>query len=118
MYYAAEGNPVTWERFYADAACQLYPVIFGLNAPTDFRSVTLFNRFKTAHGAAWQNLTADAFPWTILSYAYAKMKDYASVDQYLQNCKTTYIDTGNLYPWHCGEAGFILRTAAYMKSLN
>ncbi|MEG1687784.1 MAG: hypothetical protein RR276_07870, partial [Angelakisella sp.] len=108
--------PTDWGKFYADAACQLYPATFGVIDPAGERAKALYTAFNQ-HQGGWETLCGQtgSFPWAVICYAAAIMGDDARVNLYLSTVKERFMDTGHPAPWYCFEAAMALNSAALMK---
>jgi hypothetical protein len=96
---------IHWAEWYPDSVAQLFPIIYGLIAPTSARAVALYAQFNTS----WPAWTAgqrggDVFPWAMVDYAAAAMGDTARRTAYNQWVATNY--PSYQWPWHVGEGGF------------
>jgi len=113
-YNLAKGHPSNWTKFYPDVSAQLFPVAFGVVSPENSREKAIYNKFKQ-ECPSWVNLTADAFPWVILTRASLAHKDYQTTATFLKNIKKKYIDA-NGTGWYCQESGLTIWAAAKLKA--
>jgi hypothetical protein len=114
-YFMYKGGPVAnWDVFYADAACQLYPIWCGMILPNSQRAKNLWKNFNE-HYPDWSKgkiYDAGGFPWTLISYAASVMNDKARADDYLRYVQS-YTDSGNqpTANWYNLEAAFVILAA-------
>jgi len=99
---------IHWAEWYPDSVAQLFPIIYGLIAPTSARAVALYAQFN----ASWPAWTAgqrggDVFPWAMVDYAAAAMGDTARRTAYNQWVAANY--PSYQWPWHVAEGGFFAR---------
>jgi len=110
----AAAPPTNWKVWYPDATAQLFPVLYGVLAPTSTRAKNLYSTFNTK----WPNWTRlkfpDAYPWVVVSGAAALMSDTTRVNSYITTIQTKYVNTGFPYPWYCAESGWFIRVNNYM----
>ena len=118
-YFMYKGGPVAnWSLFYADATCQLYPIWCGVITPVSSRAINLWNTFNTNY-PNWSTgsiYDAGGYPWTVISYVAAVMKDTTRANSYLRYVQS-YTDlakqpTAN---WYNLEAAFVILAANKMK---
>jgi hypothetical protein len=109
-------DPVDWQQWYRDhgAVSQLFPIIYGVIAPTDPRAIDLYRRFNDAF-PHWADLDKpDEFAWTSVSYAAALMGDSARARRYLDAVDQRIGASGYRWPWHIQESGWLLKAAAVL----
>ncbi|WP_409344724.1 hypothetical protein [Paenibacillus sp. MBLB4367] len=107
-----------WDRFYPDATAQLFPVWTGVLAPDSGRARHLYDTFNSHH-SGWPELRIrDSFPWALLAYTAAIMRDRDRSDLFLQSVKAAYADRGRPWPWYVMESGVTMLTAARLQSLT
>jgi len=102
--------------WYADATSQLFPVMQGVIAPNDARSVQVYSKFNAAW-PGWPTLSfnaQDSFPWVMIADAAAVMGDTNRVNTYINSIQSKYVATGFPWPWYNMEAGWFMRLNAYM----
>lgn len=114
----AGGDKINWSLFYADATCQLYPTWCDVITPNSARAINLWNTFNTNY-PDWSTgkiYDAGGFPWTIISYVAAVMKDRTRAAQYLKYVQS-YTDSGNQprANWYNLEAAFVILAAKKMN---
>jgi hypothetical protein len=81
----ANGPVANWQMFYADATCQLYPIWCGVISPSSSRAQSLWAIFNQ-HYPDWSTgkiYDAGGYPWTLLSYVSAVMKNTTRTTAYL-----------------------------------
>lgn len=108
----------TWTNFYPCATAQLFPISCGLLAPTDPRSVYLYNQFNAYFStgerkATWEEMsTPDTFYWGSLAYTAALMGDNARLEKYM----TLYLKIMNrhAYPLYNADAARVCMAAQLM----
>lgn len=110
----AAAPPTNWTVWYPDSTAQLFPVLYGILAPTDARAGQLYATFNTKW-PHWTSLTfPDQFPWVVVSGAAALMSDTTRVNSYIVTIQNRYVNAGFPYPWYCAESGWFIRTNKYM----
>ena len=107
----------SYERFYPDAASQVYPVVFGL-VPTDGRQAKIAYA-RLCNEIKWENLEhitsgADGFYWGMLALAGAKMGDENRVNSYL-SAYTQAVEAQRNYPLYCMDSALVLLTLVEMQ---
>jgi hypothetical protein len=108
----------TWTNFYPCATAQLFPISCGLLAPTDPRSIYLYNQFNAYFStgerkATWEEMsTPDTFYWGSLAYTAALMGDNARLETYM----TLYqkIMKRHAYPLYNADAARVCMAAQLM----
>jgi len=108
----------TWTNFYPCATAQLFPIYCGLLAPTDARSIHLYNKFNEYFStgerkATWEEMsTPDTFYWGALAYVAALMGDNARLETYM----TLYLKVMNrhAYPLYNADAARVCMAAQLM----
>ena len=108
----------TWTNFYPCATAQLFPISCGLLAPTDPRSIYLYNQFNDYFStgerkATWEEMsTPDTFYWGSLAYTAALMGDNARLETYM----TLYLKImkRHAYPLYNADAARVCMAAQLM----
>ncbi len=96
--------------WYAGVA-ELFPIIYGVIAPTSDRAKDLYQRFN-AEFPDWDTLDKpDAFPQANVAYAATLMHDTSRAARYVQTVTAKYQDRGFPWPWHVGESAWLIPTA-------
>jgi len=118
VYKDAQGNRLApvFSTWYPDATSQLFPVLMGVIAPSDSKSVQVYSDFNAAW-PGWPNLSfysSDAFPWVLVADAAALMGDANRVNTYTGSIQAKYVDAGFAWPWSSAEAGWFMRLDSYM----
>ena len=111
-----QANITNW---YPDAVAQIYPIVFGVVAPTDSQAVNAYASLNAAW-PAWPSLsfntsnTGDPFPWNIVGYAATVMGDSTRANQYRMSVENKYVNVTPQfpYPWYDGEDGWFMRMLA------
>ena len=76
----------SWNTYYPQATCQLFPIICGVIEPDTQRAKNLYEKFcETYHWEAFDY--PDAFYWGANVQAAAIMNDLDSVTEYMENYK-------------------------------
>jgi hypothetical protein len=104
------------QKWYADATSQLFPVLEGVIAATDSRSVQVYANLNAAW-PGWPSLSynaQDSFPWILVGDAAAMMGDTARVNTFVQSIEAKYVSKGFPWPMYSAEAGWLMRLNAYM----
>lgn len=108
----------TWTNFYPCATAQIFPIFCGLLAPTDPRSIHLYNQFNAYFStgerkATWEEMsTPDTFYWGALAYTAALMGDNVRLEKYM----TLYLKIMNrhAYPLYNADAARVCMAAQLM----
>ncbi len=101
---------INLKNFYPDAACQAFPVLYGLIEPGSGRSVRLYNIFNERHGN-WVTIEPPDYPWMILGLYACLQGDYSKAYEKIRHARKAYIDTGS-GNWFCAESAFFVLTCA------
>ena len=118
-YFMYKGGPViNWNKFYADATCQLYPIWCGVISSNSSRAQSLWKRFNATYPdwSIGKIYDPGGFPWTVLGYTAAVMNDKRRTDNYLRYIQS-YTDK-SIQPttnWYNLEAAFVILAA---KKIN
>lgn len=102
-----------WSVFYADAACQLYPCMFGVIDVKSDRANIMYRDFNLQYTNWADGVVYDAggYPWAAVCYAAAVLNDKTRVDAYMNHI-LTFNKTGNQKPkWYVAEAAFTILAA-------
>lgn len=101
---------VDLKKFYPDATCQVFPVLYGLIEPDSDRGTNLYQMFNDYH-PDWLTIKPPDYPWVILAYYASLHGDYKKAYEKLRYVRDEYIITksGN---WFCAEAAFFVLTCA------
>jgi hypothetical protein len=103
-------------KWYAAATSQLFPVLEGVIAASDPRSVQVYANLNAAW-PGWPSLSynaQDSFPWILVGDAAAIMGDTARVTTFVQSIEAKYVTKGFPWPMYSAEAGWLVRLNAYM----
>jgi hypothetical protein len=105
-----------WEKLYADAISQLYPMIHGVIEPESKRAKMLYRKFSTYY--QWEKmdhmLSEDTQSyWAVLAYASALMKDDKRLDEYLALYEAKVMKEHEK-PIYNAEAAWIILACDYM----
>lgn len=101
---------INLKRFYPDAACQAFPVLYGLIEPGSGRGARLYNIFNEHHGN-WVTIEPPDYPWMILGLYACLHGDYSKAYEKIRHARKAYIDTGS-GNWFCAESAFFVLTCA------
>jgi PKD repeat protein len=107
-------NQANMTNWYPDAVAQIYPVVFGVVAPTDSQVVSAYASLNTAF-QNWDTFQfRDSFPWTIVGYAATLMGDTTRANQYRSSVESKFVNVAPQfpYPWYDGEDGWFMRMVA------
>jgi hypothetical protein len=101
---------VNLKKFYPDATCQAFPVLYGLIKPESSRAARLYNIFNEHH-ENWVTIEPPDYPWMILGLYACLHGDYHKAYEKIRLAREAYIDTrsGN---WFCAESAFFVLTCA------
>jgi hypothetical protein len=103
----------TW---YADATSQVFPVLMGVVAPSDYRAQQSYSAFNAAW-PSWPVLSynaQDEFPWCLVADAAAAMGDNGRLSTYITSIQNKYVNTGFPWPFYNAEAGWFIRANNFM----
>lgn len=109
-------GPVNWTNGYPDAFSQLFPAIYGVIPPNDERAVRAYRRLNR-YLPAWHTFASaqtGEFPWALTAYAAALMGETADFERYRASAEAVYIRPGHPWPWHVGEAAWLLMASLHM----
>jgi len=115
--YSGTLYPPDMTIWYDDATAQLFPIIYGVIAPSDSRAQLTYANFNKAW-PGWPQLsftTQDAFPWILVSGASAQMGDTTRTNQYIQSIQNQYVNVGFGGLFYDNEGGWFMRTNWYMQ---
>ncbi|BAF60210.1 hypothetical protein PTH_2029 [Pelotomaculum thermopropionicum SI] len=101
---------VDMRKFYPDAACQVFPALYGLIEPGSERGMQLYKKFNE-YQPDWIAIKPPDYPWVILGYCACLHGDYSQAYEKIRMVRETYIDTGS-GNWFCAEAAFFVLTCA------
>jgi len=120
----AYANPSNTDVFYAQGTAQLWPIIFGVVAPTDPKAISGWTQFSASHPKWYAGVIPDSYPWVSITRAAQIMGETAQADSYLTNVHSRYAP-GFTQPTSCGdpicgqwydaEAGWFILAAADRK---
>ncbi|MBI5209592.1 MAG: hypothetical protein HY927_06410 [Elusimicrobia bacterium] len=113
-YVKFRGGSTDWSTFYADAAANLWPIVFGLPEAAA-RKGALWQKFLDNHKSSWVSNQADPFPWVALAVAGKAAGDLATVESFDAGTRAKFLP-GRAWTWHIGEAGFLIRLLSELKS--
>lgn len=98
------------KKFYPDATCQSFPVLYGLIKPESGRGARLYNVLNEYHGN-WVTIGPPDYPWMILGLYACLHGDYRKAYEKIRHAREAYIDTGS-GNWFCAESAFFVLTCA------
>ncbi|MDD3652913.1 MAG: hypothetical protein PHO01_01825 [Desulfotomaculaceae bacterium] len=95
-------------KFYPDAACQVFPVLYGLLEPDSKRARNLYSLFNNCQ-PDWVFIKPPDFPWMLLGYYACLLGDFKRALEKIKQADKLYIgpQSGN---WYCAEAAFYVLT--------
>ncbi len=112
---SGEQSNSRWTKFYADAVCQLYPILFGIIGPETPRAKKLYSEFNQHYPDWATGKIPSKYPWAVIAYTASIMKDTTNADQFLGRI-LSYANTGDQMPfWYNAEAAFTILTADEMR---
>ncbi len=110
-YFMYEGGEMAnWEKFYADATCQLYPIWCQVIKSKSDRAKGLWETFNV-HYPEWQSgktYGKGAYPWTVILYTAAVMNDQMKARNYLEYLETYNSRGQKPSNWYNLEAAFVI----------
>lgn len=101
---------VNLKKFYPDASCQVFPVIYGIIEAASERGARLYKLFNESQ-PDWVRISPPDYPWMILGYYACLHGDYHRAYEKARQVRTAYIDPGS-GNWFCAEAAFFVLTCA------
>ncbi|MFX4261897.1 hypothetical protein ACOBQJ_06820 [Pelotomaculum propionicicum] len=101
---------INLKKFYPDATCQSFPVLYGLIEPESGRGARLYNLFNEYHGN-WVTIEPPDYPWMILGLYACLHGDYSRAYEKIRHAREVFIDTGS-GNWFCAESAFFVLTCA------
>jgi len=102
-------------KAYPGFFAQIYPVTFGVISPASGKAILAYQKLNEEL-PRWADLeVGDPFPWSILGYAAVVMDDLSRADQFLENCRSSYIMTGRGFPWSTFEDAFYIRACGALQ---
>ncbi|MCL6635683.1 MAG: hypothetical protein K6T29_07955 [Peptococcaceae bacterium] len=105
-----------WKKFYPDAACQVFPALYGLLDPASRRAQDLYGKLTQNHD--WVHIRPPDYPWMILGYCACLHGDYGRALEKVKFTEEVYIKSGS-GNWFCAESAFYVMTcAALLSGLN
>jgi hypothetical protein len=108
-------TPVDWTN-YESAAAELFPVLFGVIAPTSSQAAAAYAKFNAAF-TKWDQLDIpDEYPWTLVSTAAIVMNDTARANAYISAVDGAYVAGGYPYPWYDAEGGWFVQSNALLAA--
>ncbi|MDP4268331.1 MAG: hypothetical protein Q8880_12985, partial [Bacteroidota bacterium] len=103
-----KGTP-HFTHWYPDATSQLFPILSGLIDPTSKRALYIYDRFNKAFPEWNVSKPNGSFPDVYIGYVGLLMKDYYKVHVFLDFCRKSYIDKGNIWPWYSVESAYYIK---------
>jgi len=106
-------NMGTW---YPDATAQVFPVLMGVVASSDYRAQQSYSAFNAAW-PGWPVLSynaQDEFPWCLVADAAAAMADDGRLSIYITSIQNQYVNTGFPWPFYNAEGGWFIRANNFM----
>jgi len=107
---------VNLKKFYPDAACQVFPVLYGLIEPDSERAVHLYKVFNNSQ-PDWVSIRPPDFPWMLLGYYACLHGDYDRAFEKIRQAGEAYIEPKSGC-WYCGESAFFVLTCAKLIKLK
>lgn len=98
----AYANPSNTSVFYAQGTAQLWPIIFGVVAPTDSKATSGWSQFSASYPAWYSGAIPDGYPWVSMTRAAQIMGETAHADSYLADVHSRY-SPGFTQPTSCGQ---------------
>ena len=100
----------SWDRFYPDAAAQLYPVIWGLVKPNSLPAKRVYADF--CRSRQWEKMDyreqgVSQFYWGVFALAAAKMGDADRLNGWLARYEKA-VSPDRAYPLYCFDSAVVL----------
>jgi len=99
----AYANPSSTDVFYAQGTAQLWPIIFGVVAPTDPRALSGWGQFVASYPAWFGGELPDSYPWVSVARAAQLMGSPVGAAAFLDAIHARYAP-GFTLPTTCGAA--------------
>jgi hypothetical protein len=113
-YYASKigwlSRGTNLNKFYPDAACQVFPVLCGLIEANGDRGTSLYMLFNNGQ-PNWPNIVPPHYPWMLLGLYACLHGDYNRAYEKIRFVRKAYIDK-DPGKWYCAEAAFFIITCA------
>ncbi|OPX84168.1 MAG: hypothetical protein A4E53_03944 [Pelotomaculum sp. PtaB.Bin104] len=109
-------NRINLRKFYPDAACQVFPVLFGLIKPDTRRAENLYRLFNNFQ-PDWVYIHPTDFPWMLLGYYACLHSDFKRALEKIKQADKLYVETGS-GNWYCAEAAFYVLTCVKLIKSN
>lgn len=106
--------------WYPDAVAQIYPVVFGVVAPTDPQAVSAYASLNAAF-PNWDTFQFnDSFPWVVVGYAATVMGDATRSNQYRMSVELKFVNVTPQFPysWYNAENGWFMRMLALESKMG
>lgn len=100
---AAFGENSDISIFYAGATAQLWPILYGVIAPTDTKAISTWKQFSVAYPTWYSGGIPDDYPWVSIARVAQLMGDTAHASAHLTNLRLRYAP-GFASPSSCGDA--------------
>lgn len=100
----------SWQKFYPDAACQVFPAVYGLIEPDSARAKDLYEKLNR-YQPGWLKFGPPDYPWMILGYCACLHGDYGRARQKVRFADEAYLVQGS-GEWFCAESAFYVITCA------
>ncbi|HEY8718871.1 hypothetical protein [Pengzhenrongella sp.] len=100
---ASVGSPNSTSVFYAPGVAQLWPIIFGVVAPSDPKAVSGWGQFSASFPSWYAGVIPDSYPWVSITRAAALMGQTAHAESYLADVHARFAPTFT-QPTSCGQA--------------
>jgi hypothetical protein len=95
-------NSSNTNNFYPQATVQLWPIIFGVVTPTDFKATSGWAQFSASYPTWYAGGTPDSYPWVSMARAAQIMGEADHASSYLANVHSRYAP-GFTTPTSCGN---------------
>lgn len=99
----AYANASDTDVFYAQGTAQLWPIIFGVVAPTDPKAISGWGQFVGSFPTWYEGATPDSYPWVSIARAAQMMGENAQASTFLAGVRSRYAPSFTL-PTSCGAA--------------
>ncbi|RYV52071.1 MGH1-like glycoside hydrolase domain-containing protein [Pengzhenrongella frigida] len=100
---ASYASPSSTDVFYAPGVAQLWPIIFGVVAPSDPKAVAGWGQFSASFPSWHTGVIPDSYPWVSITRAAALMGQTAHAESYLADVHARFAPTFT-QPTSCGQA--------------
>ncbi|WP_407343094.1 MGH1-like glycoside hydrolase domain-containing protein [Pengzhenrongella phosphoraccumulans] len=100
---ASYASPSSTSVFYAPGVAQLWPIIFGVVAPSDPKAASGWGQFSASFPSWHTGVIPDSYPWVSITRAAQLMGEPARAESYLADVHARFAPNFT-QPTSCGQA--------------